>query len=446
MQAFLKLVPLPTIGATFRLLLIGSLLITSSCSDHLNPSPTPSAYPADVALSWMNMQLRLIRTTPLTVANALARPIAYSGIAGYESVVPGMTNYKSLAGQLNGLTGLPVADQNQAYNWPSSANAALAAINRNLFANTTAANKAAIDSLETAINVSQQAGLSSDVINRSVTFGQQVAAAVFAWAQTDGYNNPATYTLPTGAGLWVPTPPAFGAAAFPFWGNRRPLVAGSLANTDPGPPPAYSETVGSPFYVIAKEVYDIAQTLTAEQRAIALFWGDAANGQSFTPPGHWLSILSQVVKKESSTLDRALMAYAKVGIYANDALIGCFYYKYTYNLMRPATYIRTTLGQPTWTSLVPTPGYPEYLSGHATLSAAAAQALTELYGLNYAFTDQNYAQFGLGIRSFTSFEQAAIEAGVSRVYGGIHYRISCDKGQIQGKQAAQNIKNKLVFN
>jgi hypothetical protein len=114
--------------------------------------------------------------------------------------------------------------------------------------------------------------------------------------------------------------------------------------------------------------------------------------------------------------------------------------------MRPATYIRTTLGQPTWTSLVPTPGYPEYLSGHAALSAATAQALTELYGPNYAFTDQNYAQFGLGIRSFTSFEQAAIEAGVSRVYGGIHYRISCDKGQIQGKQVAQNINNKLVFN
>lgn len=445
MQAFPKRFPLPAIGASFRLLLISSLLSASSCSDHLNPSPTSSAYPADVALSWMNMQLRLIRTTPLTVANALGRPLAYSGIAGYESVVPGMTNYKSLAGQLDGLTGLPVADKNQAYNWPLSANAALAAINRNVFATTSAANKAAIDSLETAINVGQQAGLSSEVINRSITFGQQVAAAVFEWAKTDGYNNPATYTLPTGAGLWVPTPPAFGAAAFPFWGNRRPLVAGSLANTDPGPPPAYSETVGSPFYVMASEVYNIAQTLTAEQRAIALFWGDAANGQSFTPPGHWLSILSQVMKKENATLDQALMAYAKVGIAANDALIGCFHSKYTYNLLRPATYIRTTLGQPTWTSLVATPGYPEYLSGHATLSAAAAEALTELYGPNYAFTDQNYAQFGLGVRSFRSFEEAAIEAGVSRVYGGIHYRISCDKGQLQGRQIAQNINKKLVF-
>ncbi|UOQ99773.1 vanadium-dependent haloperoxidase [Hymenobacter sp. 5317J-9] len=409
------------------------MLVADACSHSKSEEPATvsapaSSYRADVVVLWLNLQLKLVRTTAAGPVNTFGRPFGYSGIAGYEAVVPGIAGATSLGSQLNGLSGLPVADKTQAYNWALSANAALAAVNRGLFANTSAANKITIDSLEAANAAALQAGVGAEAQARSIDFGKQVAAAVLTWARTDGYDNAAPYTPPTGPGMWVPTAPAFAPAGFAYWGTNRPLVAGSGAGADPGPPLAYSAAPGSPFYAMAQEVYDLSQNLTADQRAIALFWNDAPNGRNFTPPGHWMSILTQVLVREQPALDKALKAYAKVGISMNDAAISCFKTKYTYTLLRPISYVRGELGHPGWLSLIKAPNFPDYSATHATLSAAAAAALTSLFGTNYAFTDQNYVQFGLGARSYTSFEQAGAEAGISRLYGGIHYRTSCEKG------------------
>lgn len=432
--------------------LLSGLLVVGSCSDSdsppapaANPSPDAATYRADVALSWMNLELRLVRTTPVVPAITFGRPFAYAGVAGYEAAVPGMDGYRSLAGQLNGLSALPIANPTQTYNWALSANAALATINRSLFANTSPANLAAVDSLEAANVAALQGSLGAEASLRSIDFGKQVAAAVFAWSKTDGYDNAAPYTPPTGPGLWVPTPPQFSPAVFPNWGSNRPLVAGSNEAADPGPPLSYNTAPGSPFYNMVGEVLSIAQTRTPEQTAIALFWNDVPSGRSFTPPGHWVSILAQVLARDNASLDKALFAHAKLGICLNDALISSMKTKFTYNVLRPVTYIRATLGEPTWLPLIPTPAFPEYSANHATLSAAAGEALTQIYGPNYAFTDQSYVPFGLAARSYMSFEQAATEAGMSRLYGGIHYRPSCEKGLAQGKKIAQNINAKLRF-
>lgn len=436
----------------FKLLLLSGGLASTACENH-NSSLAPAAevsaaastYRADVALAWLNLQLKLVRTTPAGPVNIFGRPFGYSGIAGYEAVVPGMRAATSLGGQLNGLVGLPTADQTKAYHWALSVNAALAAISRGLFANASAANKVTIDSLEAANVAAYQAGLNPEVQARSIDFGKKVGAAVFDWSKTDGYDNTAAYTPPTGPGLWVPTAPALAPAGFANWSNNRPQMAGSGAGADPSPPLAYSATPGSPFYAMAQEVYDISQTLTPEQRAIAIFWNDVPNGHNFTPPGHWISILTQVLAKEQPSLDRALMAYAKVGISMNDAGLSCFKTKYTYNVLRPISYVRGELGHPAWLSLIPTPNFPDYSATHAALSAAAAEALTSIFGANYAFTDQNYVQFGLGARSYASFEQAGAEASISRLYGGIHYRASCEAGGAQGRKVTQNINAKLAL-
>ncbi|MCC3158941.1 vanadium-dependent haloperoxidase [Hymenobacter sp. 15J16-1T3B] len=444
---------LPTRWRFGSLVVVAKLLLTllsTSCSDDNNnpqpsPSPATSSYRADVAVSWLNMETRLARTTPQIPANMLGRPFAYASVAAYEAAVPGMAGYRSLGGQLNGLGALPTPDPNLVYNWALSSNAALAAVNRRLFANAAPAALAAIDSLEAATETALRGSLGAEVSQRSTDFGKQVAAAVLAWAATDGFDNTTSYTPPTGPGLWVSTPPAFAPAALANWRFNRPLVAGSGDGADPGQPTPYSTTPGSPFYAMVEEVKTIAQNRTPEQTAIALFWNDAANGRNFTPLGHWASILAQVLVRDNAALDKALVANAKMSIAMTDALISTMKTKYLYNVLRPVTYIRASMGQPDWLPLITTPAFPEYSSNHAALSAAAAQMLTDVFGPNYAFTDQNYAQFGLGTRSYTSFEQAATEAGLSRLYGGIHYRRSCEVGQAQGKQVAQNINTRLTW-
>lgn len=183
------------VASAFGLLVVTVLLGGAACSDKDSPalvpylSPATSSYRADVALSWLNMELRLARLTPVTTTNTFGRPYAYAGVAGYEAAVPGMAGYNSLVGQLNGLAGLPKADQSQIYCWPLSANAALAAVNRSMFANTSPANLAAIDSLEAANKTVYQTSQGAEVSSRSAEFGKQVAAAVLAWAKTDGYDN-----------------------------------------------------------------------------------------------------------------------------------------------------------------------------------------------------------------------------------------------------------------
>jgi hypothetical protein len=407
---------------------------------HLKQTNT---YSSDVAIKWMNMQLQIMRTATGIPNNAFTRPYAYSGITLYESVVPGMPAYQSLASQLNNLSGLPETEPGFAYHWPCSANAALAYINKQMFPNTSAANKTSIDSLENALNIQYQGEVDAETINRSISFGKAVAQKIFEWAQTDGYLHVSdAYSAPTGEGLWVPTAPAFASASTPYWGNLRTIVSGSDDNAQPGAPIPYSTDPSSDFYKMAKQVYDVSQTLTAEQTAMALYWRDVPG---VTTPGHYVSILKQVLENDKPALDKAAIAYALGGIIANDAGISCWETKYHYNLVRPITYIRTVLGHATWNSLLTTPAHPEYSSAHAVISAATADAFTNVFGDNYSFTDHTYDYLGYAPRQFNSFQAFGIDAGNSRLYAGIHYQPSIDIGLVQGRKIAQNIISKLKF-
>jgi hypothetical protein len=402
-----------------------------------------NTYSSDVAIKWMDMQLRLMRTATGIPNNAFSRPYAYSGIVLYEAVVHGMPAYQSLQGQLNGLSGLPQTGPGLAYHWSSSANAALASINKNMFPTTSDANKAAIDSLEDALNTQYQGEANAETINRSIDFGKAVAEKVFEWAQTDGYLHASDpYTPPAGPGLWVPTPPAFANASTPYFGNLRTIVTGSGDNTQPGAPTAYSEDPASDFYKMVQQVYDASQTLTPEQTAQALYWRDLPG---VTAPGHYVSILKQILENDKPALDKAAVAYALGGITVYDAAVSCWQTKYHYNLVRPVTYIRTVLGHTTWLPLLATPAHPEYSSAHAVLSAATAEALTNLFGENYNFTDHTYDYLGFAPRSFSSFRAIGVDAGNSRLYAGIHYQPSINTGFEQGKKVAQNIISKLKF-
>jgi membrane-associated phospholipid phosphatase len=169
---------------------------------------------------------------------------------------------------------------------------------------------------------------------------------------------------------------------------------------------------------------DAGANLTADQAAIAQYWADNATVTG-TPAGHWIAIACQVSADEALTLDVSAEAFARLGLAVADAFITCWQEKFTSYLLRPATYIRDNIDA-SWDPLVGTPNFPTYISGHSTQSGAAATVLTHMFG-TYAFTDTCHSRLDtmtMGLppdRSFASFNEAASEAAVSRLYAGIHY-------------------------
>ena len=395
--------------------------------------PPASAYAAHVPTAWFELALELVRTTPGFSPPVASRAFGYAGVALYESLVPGISGAGTLAGRLNGLVRGP-RPADPAYHWPTVANSALASILRHLFPTTPSANAAAIDELERRFSREAQAMLPPGILRRSKARGTEAARHIFEWSKSDGgheafLRNFPPYAPPSGPGLWEPTPPDFSGALQPFWGRNRPFLLPSGEACAPGPPPSYSEHSGSPFYAEAQECYRVVRDLTPEQEAIARFWSDDP-GLTPTPPGHSISLVTQVVRELDSALDQAAEAYAKVGIAVADAFISCWRTKYRYNLLRPVTYIQRLLDRH-WMPLLITPPFPEYTSGHSVQAAAAAQVLTDLFG-DRAFTDRTHSARGLPPRSFTSFTEAAQEAAISRLYGGIHFRAAVERGLEQG--------------
>lgn len=136
-----------------------------------------------------------------------------------------------------------------------------------------------------------------------------------------------------------------------------------------------------------------------------------------------------MLRKEGASLARAAEAYARVGLAVCDAFIARWHQKYVYNLLRPVSYIRR-LSDPAWLSLLVTPPFPAYPS---VQSGAAFQVLTDLFGESYSFVDNTHDDRGFAPRSFGSFLEAAEEAAISRLYGGIHFRAAIANGVTQGR-------------
>lgn len=429
--------------------LVGLATLISSCKKH---DDTPSfdlvqakTFSSDVAVKWLDMQLNMQRVPLATGATApgAEQSHAYEGIALYEAIVPGMRGYQSLQGQLTNFPSMPVIESGKQYHWGVSANAALATINRSLFAGASAANKTSMDSLEAAFNASYATGVDTATINRSIAFGKEVGTRIAAWAATDGFaNSNPPYMPAAGPGLWASTPPNFPAAANPYLSQCRLMVPGVADGTALAPPPAYSTDPSSPFYAMVKDVYDKSQALTPAQTAQALYFRDAPG---YPAGGHFASILSQVLNTAKPSLDIAAIAYAKTGIAFHDAVILCFTQKYSTNLLRPITYIRNVMGYTSWLPVFNTPGHPEFPAAHAVNSAAVAKMLSDVFGSTYSFTLHTYDNLGFAPRSYNSFADMAKDIAGSRVYGGIHYQASCDKGLQMGDKISQNILSKLKF-
>lgn len=423
---------------------VSLVFIFSGCKKHDFPGPPAKKYSADVATAWMKLQIRL--TTSTTGFNSVVsnRSFGYAGLTLYESIVPGIIGANSLLPQF-GVNAIAPAKEKALYFWPASANAAMALITKDLFANTSAANMFSIDSLEAAFTAQFQSQAISEQLQNSVGFGQSIATLIFDWSKTDGgheaylHITDSTYKPPTGPGLWIPTPPLFGPPVFPHWGSNRSFIPNIAAATQPGPPLAYSEDPKSPFYQMVNELYTISLSLTHEDSTVAKFWADFPG--NLNVPAHANNILTQLIVLNKLDLADAAIAYAKHGMAMSDAIISVFKTKYHYNLIRPISYIRNVMGHTDWNSVIPTPSTPEYTAAHAVVSAASATVLESIFGKNYSFTDHTYDAV-YGARSFNSFDDYAKEAAHSRLLGGIHYSPSNAEGLVQGRKVG-NMVNQL---
>lgn len=430
-------------------------MITSCHEDEpIQPSiPITHTYSAQVVTEWMGLLLKLTQEGPGFTPPVAARAFGYVGLTLYESVRQGAPGYKSMAGQVNGLTAdLIPKVQNEEYHWGAVANAALATITRSCYANASIKNLKAINALEAGFNNEVfKNETTKEVLERSIAYGNSVGAAMAMYASSDHqgscYNNnfPQDYIPAIGEGLWIPTPPAFQRALQPYWGNVRPFLTKNVADVSLPPPPGYSRDTTSPFWKEAMEVYHTVQHLTPEQHSIAHFWSDDP-GKTATPPGHSIAIVKQVLEQEKADLFLAAEAFARVGMGVHDAFVSCWNAKYRYNLVRPISVIQAYI-DPAFTIPLSTPPFPEYPSGHSVQSGATAQILTDLFGEDYAFVDRTHAgrkDIDGSSRVFSSFHELAREAAISRLYGGIHYTSAIEKGLTQGKEIGSNINSLFI--
>lgn len=406
--------------------------------------PAWAADGGDVLRRWYHLVLRLVRHTPTYSPPVASRAFAYLGIAAYQAVASGSTTLITLEGQINGLAGLPRRDPGKRYSDAVIIHSVMAGAVRSFFGNTGPTGQRVMAATEKKLRAEALAGADEAVIAASLAYGEALIGAIAAWARMDGgaavvnMGFPLDYALDKGPGRWVPTS-AIRQQQFPLlpgWGNNRTFAMPDGAACPVPPPPAYSEEKGSAFYREAEEVYVTVKNLTPEQTDIARFWSDDPM-LSPTPPGHWIQIALDILSGENASLDRTAEVLMLLGIAVADAFIGCWNAKYQYNLLRPVTYIRRVI-DPAWETLLITPPFPEYPSGHSTQSGAAAAVLTRLFGPDFAFTDSTHERDGLAPRHFASFGEAAREAGISRLYGGIHFRAAIEQGLEQGRCIAQH--------
>jgi PAP2 superfamily/Domain of unknown function (DUF4114)/Bacterial Ig-like domain len=288
-----------------------------------------------------------------------------------------------------------------------------------------------------------------------LAFGKLIADKVIAARVDDGSATKVPYTPGTNPGNWQPTAvvtnsdgtttPAPGV--LPQWGNVKTfgILQADIATNRPAAPPALTSDQYATDFNQVKELGATASTTrTADQTEIAKFWADG--GGTFTPPGHWNQIAQDVARDKFNSLVDNARLFAALNIAEADAAICCWDTKYTYSLWRPITAIRKadtdgndkTTADTAWTSLLTTPNFPSYTSGHSTFSGAGAAVLTKFYGDNYKFSTTSPGLAGV-TRSFTSFTQAADEAGMSRIYGGIHFMSDNTAGLVAGKKVGDYI-------
>lgn len=300
--------------------------------------------------------------------------------------------------------------------------------------------------------------LSKEKIDSSVSFARKIAQQIIQYSKTDGYFKLSTlsrYKPFEGEGYWQPTPPEYMAAVEPNWKTIRTFFLDSASQCRTKAMEVFSKENTSSFYKLAKEVYATSNSLTSEQKLIANFWdcnpfavqfeGHMSVGlKKISPGGHWMGITGIACKQSGLDLKNTLLVHTIVALTLHDAFVCCWNAKYATNRVRPETVINRYIDEK-WQPLLQTPPFPEYPSGHSVISTASAEVLTQFFGDRFAFTDTVETYLSLPARSFSSFYEAASEARISRLYGGIHFRDAIENGGDTGEEIGKLVIQKTAI-
>ncbi len=396
--------------------------------------------------------------TQVIIYDVFTPPVAsrlyvYAALASYEAIKFSMEGTHSIAAKLNGFDPLPEPEVNRQYDFTLAASKAFFNVVRNV-------KVFSVDSLnryEESLSHNFRATLDEEVFNNSVEFGNKVSAVILERAAKDGYfvsRGKPKYLGSNDPGKWRPTPPDYLDGVEWCWNTMLPMIMDSAAQFKPAIPPVFSTDTNSLFFRSMYEVYNLSLDLTEEQLEIARFWDDNPfviehsghmmfGNKKITPGGHWIGIAAIASKQSGADAVKTARAYAITAIALYDAFISSWDEKYRSSYIRPVTIINELLDD-TWLPYLQTPPFPEYTSGHSTISASAAAVLTSVFGNNFAFRDTSDLRYIGMQRHFNSFNEAAEECSVSRVYGGIHYRFSVDTGAEMGKKLGEYINEKLA--
>jgi hypothetical protein len=427
-RPFLRVVALVAIGATL-----------TACGPANPPHVTGHVSSADssaaVPVGWVRLAAEHLVHAEKLSPPAASRLFAYTAIALHEAAAAAEPAAESLEGGLTGMPLMPVAEPVLRLDADAAASAAGRDVVAGLLGPDASADaRSAVDALYSdQLDQRAAAGTSDDVLQASAAHGERVAAAILGWARNDGFTaRSVPYEVPTGPGLWELAPPA-PAAVEPHWGTLRTFALETAQQERAVAPPSYSAEPDSEVASQARQVYDASEALTDEQRAAARFWAGA-------PAVRWMTIAADQVREHDLDLTEATRALALTAIALADASIASWAAKYEYAVMRPVTYIRRHI-DPAWSPQLPTPGHPEFPAGHSAGATAAATVLTALFGdVGVTARDVTGAEPD---RRHPTFDVAATEAAMSRLYAGVHYPMGLDAGSEQGRRIGQLVLERL---
>ena len=430
---------------------IFSLLI--SCSSYEKYEKNMFYY-NDPAIFHESMQ----KLTDVIVYDIFSPPVAsriyvYPTIAAYEILINQHPNFKSLTGKIKGLDKIPLPDPDLEYSFPLASIHAFLVVGKDLIFS----EEKITDYQKELMSELKELGIPNDIYNRSIDYGDIVASHIREWYKKDNYDQTRSFPKYTirrnNIESWKPTPPDYMEGIEPHWNKIRTLLIDSADQFTVDQPPSFSMKKDSHFYKDLYEVYQIGKNLTDEQKQIASFWdcnpyvshhkGHAMFAtKKITPGGHWIGITKIATQKADLSLMETIYTYTLVSVGLFDSFIVCWDEKWRSILVRPETLINQFIDKE-WIPYLQTPPFPEYTSGHSVISRTSAKILTKVLGDNFEFLDTTEEKYGLKARNYKSFIEAADEAAISRIWGGIHYMPAITLGVKQGDKVGDFVLSQL---